>query len=487
MKWIKGLLDEEPKPAKPVFTEEERRLGISEESLAFVTELARIPMTWIEFPLDVVLEQQRIVIKQVEVDDKDDDVFDEIRESLDFSLEEEELRKSGLGERKVCPVPLVLNDVQTRHAELMLGRCKELAKLRHQLCPRVIDDDLFWAIYFVLIKQHLCLYKDVDPDLVQDELEEPEKVIEVNERKDDILRTWAESLNKDTHTIYKLICRMGLPPQLRLRVWSRLLVLEGEQHVLEEQYERVFGKVIPNNVAQMPRFQCPLQFQNVVTFFGLDRFTTKCVRRLLSCLALEMGHLNAPLLPVFVVALFSIGFSESRVLDSCLRLLRTSVSAVQTFNISLALIPTRDMHHNFHFCLLEKLIQIQFPQLHSRMNFLGIEAKDFASRWYNTFFFSVFNEKMAVLNVMDRWLYNGWNAMHSMALSILFTNCSTLTQCETKEQFLMTVGATEKRCAPALLRVAHAMRVKKKVSLFHFSLFVFTKKVSLSVSSFGRR
>lgn len=51
--------------------------------------------------------------------------------------------------------------------------------------------------------------------------------------------------------------------------------------------------------------------------------------------------------------------------------------------------------------------------------------------------------------------------MHSLALGLMFCNAATLTQCETKEQFLTSITACEKRCADSLLRVANAFRLKR--------------------------
>ena len=57
--------------------------------------------------------------------------------------------------RIISKVPFVLNSKQLRHATLILERVPELSKLRNFLCPKAMDDDTFWRIYFCLIKNQV--------------------------------------------------------------------------------------------------------------------------------------------------------------------------------------------------------------------------------------------------------------------------------------------------------------------------------------------
>jgi hypothetical protein len=51
--------------------------------------------------------------------------------------------------------PIELNQRQQRHAEMMMREVPALANLRYRLCPLKMDDDVFWWIYFCLIRNRL--------------------------------------------------------------------------------------------------------------------------------------------------------------------------------------------------------------------------------------------------------------------------------------------------------------------------------------------
>uniref|UniRef100_A0ACD5V4T3 Uncharacterized protein n=2 Tax=Avena sativa TaxID=4498 RepID=A0ACD5V4T3_AVESA len=52
-----------------------------------------------------------------------------------------------------------LSDWQQRHAVLVLGRAKELAKIRYDLCPRHMKDKQFWTVYFLLSRSYILPYE----------------------------------------------------------------------------------------------------------------------------------------------------------------------------------------------------------------------------------------------------------------------------------------------------------------------------------------
>uniref|UniRef100_A0ACD5UWZ4 Uncharacterized protein n=1 Tax=Avena sativa TaxID=4498 RepID=A0ACD5UWZ4_AVESA len=52
-----------------------------------------------------------------------------------------------------------LSEWQQRHAVLVLGRAKELAKIRYDLCPRNMKDKQFWTVYFLLTRSYILLYE----------------------------------------------------------------------------------------------------------------------------------------------------------------------------------------------------------------------------------------------------------------------------------------------------------------------------------------
>ncbi|KAL8096257.1 uncharacterized protein LOC141708434 [Apium graveolens] len=84
-------------------------VGITEESLAFASNIAHHPETWLDFPLS-------------EEDDIDD--FD-------------------------------MSDAQCKHAEAVERLVPRLAALRIELCPAHMSKGYFWMVYFVLLYSRL--------------------------------------------------------------------------------------------------------------------------------------------------------------------------------------------------------------------------------------------------------------------------------------------------------------------------------------------
>ncbi|XP_016463720.2 uncharacterized protein LOC107786723 isoform X1 [Nicotiana tabacum] len=96
----------------PEEEEEEGRgaVGVTEEVVAFVRDIAMHPETWLDFPL---------------LDDDDDEV--------DFDL----------------------SDAQQEHALAVERLAPRLAALRIELCPGYMSEARFWEIYFVLLHPRL--------------------------------------------------------------------------------------------------------------------------------------------------------------------------------------------------------------------------------------------------------------------------------------------------------------------------------------------
>ncbi|XP_059624027.1 uncharacterized protein LOC132267011 [Cornus florida] len=85
-------------------------VGVTEEVVAFVRDIAMHPETWLDFPLPD--------------DDDEDDDFD-------------------------------MSDVQQEHALAVERFAPRLAALRIELCPGYMSEDSFWKIYFVLLHPRL--------------------------------------------------------------------------------------------------------------------------------------------------------------------------------------------------------------------------------------------------------------------------------------------------------------------------------------------
>lgn len=49
----------------------------------------------------------------------------------------------------------ILNPWQARHAGLLIREVKEINELRYVLCPKYMDDQQFWEIYFQLVKDKI--------------------------------------------------------------------------------------------------------------------------------------------------------------------------------------------------------------------------------------------------------------------------------------------------------------------------------------------
>ncbi|KAK2981207.1 hypothetical protein RJ640_030596 [Escallonia rubra] len=84
-------------------------VGVTDEVVAFVRDIAMHPETWLDFPL---------------FDDEDDEDFD-------------------------------MSDAQQEHALAVERLAPRLAALRIELCPGYMSEDCFWKIYFVLLHPRL--------------------------------------------------------------------------------------------------------------------------------------------------------------------------------------------------------------------------------------------------------------------------------------------------------------------------------------------
>ncbi|KAK3021919.1 hypothetical protein RJ639_045213 [Escallonia herrerae] len=84
-------------------------VGVTDEVVAFVRDIAMHPETWLDFPL---------------LDDEDDEDFD-------------------------------MSDAQQEHALAVERLAPRLASLRIELCPGYMSEDCFWKIYFVLLHPRL--------------------------------------------------------------------------------------------------------------------------------------------------------------------------------------------------------------------------------------------------------------------------------------------------------------------------------------------
>ncbi|CAN4122534.1 unnamed protein product [Withania somnifera] len=103
------LIDEEEAECVENSDEVDDAVGVTEEVLAFATNIAHHPETWLDFPF------------------ADEDEFD------DFEL----------------------SDAQQRHAYAVEGLTPRLAALRFELCPVHLSEGFFWMVYFVLLYSRL--------------------------------------------------------------------------------------------------------------------------------------------------------------------------------------------------------------------------------------------------------------------------------------------------------------------------------------------
>jgi len=78
-----------------------------------------------------------------------DEFVEAVRSKLEYGIfRDYKLEDSPSRERR-------LNAWQERHVILLLRRVKEVDALRYALCPKVMDDGVFWAIYFDLVRKML--------------------------------------------------------------------------------------------------------------------------------------------------------------------------------------------------------------------------------------------------------------------------------------------------------------------------------------------
>jgi hypothetical protein len=200
--------------------------GLWQPLITYLEELVKHPLTWMEFPMATILEAEGIDLNELHWTPPPDRPLE-------------------------CPLPLFLSPEQVRHGELVLEHCPELGHLRNRLCPRVMDDEVFWKIYFLLVRRHVKL---------------PERLVSENPlpslRESDGV-SWAPGWEQlDNEGLCLVVGEHSLPDnQVRLRVYARLL---SEQHchdcesgncevLLRNRYHDRFGLYPPVDILFPPR------------------------------------------------------------------------------------------------------------------------------------------------------------------------------------------------------------------------------------------
>ncbi len=114
-----------------------------------------------------------------------DEYVEAVRSKLEYGIfrdhQLDDRANSGPGGLDDDGKRLRLNAWQERHVILLLQRVKEVDALRFTLCPKYMDDGVFWAIYFELVRKMLPdeAYEDVEGG----ELKLPRRYEEVVEER----------------------------------------------------------------------------------------------------------------------------------------------------------------------------------------------------------------------------------------------------------------------------------------------------------------
>ncbi|KAK2996517.1 hypothetical protein RJ639_025927 [Escallonia herrerae] len=122
-------------------------VGVTDEVVAFVRDIAMHPETWLDFPL---------------FDDEDDEEFGigskdtsgKTVENYEPRLSTNILIQPSFG-YYAGPKDFDMSDAQQEHALAVERLAPRLAALRIELCPGYMNEDCFWKIYFVLLHPRL--------------------------------------------------------------------------------------------------------------------------------------------------------------------------------------------------------------------------------------------------------------------------------------------------------------------------------------------
>ncbi|XP_057514996.1 uncharacterized protein LOC130796642 [Actinidia eriantha] len=112
------------------------RFGVTDELREFFKGITL--NTFREFPLQVTKFFQIYLIC--------------VSNTLTFCLEMSDIRI-------VSNVRQDLTSWQEQHAKLVLLTVKEISKLRYELCLRVMKEEKFWRIYFILVNGHMAPFR----------------------------------------------------------------------------------------------------------------------------------------------------------------------------------------------------------------------------------------------------------------------------------------------------------------------------------------
>jgi hypothetical protein len=182
-------------------------------------------------------------------------------------------------DRVESPVPLLLSSKQVRHAQLVLERSKQLSQLRNDLCPRFMDDDVFWKVYFLLVRRLVPLpnydMRESAPSLQRSD-SAAELLVDWNVQDDDALRALCEQ-----HTLPN--------DDVRRTVYRRLLRLEEQSEeecndVLLRSYHQRFGIDAPQEILFPPRVNRFVRTEDMVPHSSKHR---DAALRIVTCMALE--------------------------------------------------------------------------------------------------------------------------------------------------------------------------------------------------------
>ena len=418
-------LDERPVP----FSAEERGLGIDAETCVFVRELSLLPMTFIEFPIDVLLESTPVHL-------------------------------AGTREDEVSQFP-ALSERQEKHAQRMLGRVPELQALRRSLCPRVLEDELFWAIYFLLMDQHLSHLRGDEGVVEPVVAEAPRRCRQYD---------WNEVLagRVSSREVYKcLLQRGGIPPERRADMWRRQLCAdhhEEDEEVINDDDERsqsskhLYADLVGANEEQQLRGvrEVPELGGGAGEWLEDER-----TRRVLTGLAGRLGaDLWAPQTGRMAYGLMQGGLDEAQVLQSLESLLRHARGTHRSSPagaLSTILLAARPGHVIFWMATLRQLMRLNLPNLYAHMHELDVSVGSWAAQWYLELF-----PALPLPQILDRWLYGGVQALHHIALASLFCCAASLLRTTSATEWHRAVHSGHARCAPALLRAACGLRLKQR-------------------------